>query len=145
MIEVSEKRWPIFNDEIPPRMGIIDDIEKFDATFFGVPNKQANEMDAQGRMLVEAAYEAILDAGVSPTSIRGTKTGVFIGACFGDSEAKFFYDKQVSEFGLGLTGCGFLSFLMEKVILLQNSFNLAKAALFMLTKLHKIPLFSQQM
>lgn len=33
-------------------------------------------------MLLEHAYEAILDAGINPKSLRGSRTGVFIGACF---------------------------------------------------------------
>lgn len=103
MVGVSDKRWPIFNSEIPTRMGVIDGIEKFDATFFGVPYKQSNTMDPQCRLLIETAYEAILDAGVCPKSIRGSKTGVYIGACFGESDKVFFYD-QVTESGLGITG-----------------------------------------
>lgn len=83
MVTVTDKRWPNYHAEIPRRMGVLDDIDKFDATFFGVPYKQTNSMDPQCRLLIETAYEAILDAGISPKAIRGTKTGVFIGACFG--------------------------------------------------------------
>ena len=38
-------------------------IDKFDASFFGVHNKQAQSMDPQCRMLLEKTYEAIVDAG----------------------------------------------------------------------------------
>lgn len=111
MVGVTEKRWPIFNSEIPTRMGVIDGIEKFDATFFGVPYKQTNAMDPQGRLLIETAYEAILDAGVCPKSIRGSKTGVFIGACFGESEKVFFYD-EITASGFGITGLATFSNLL---------------------------------
>lgn len=40
MIGDTEKRWPNYHPEIPCRMGMIDNHEKFDATFFGVPYKQ---------------------------------------------------------------------------------------------------------
>lgn len=106
MVTVTEKRWKHFHDEIPSRMGVLDDLEKFDATFFGVPYKQSNAMDPQCRMLIETAYEAILDAGICPKSIRGSRTGVFIGACFGESEKAFFYDiNLITNHGLGITGC----------------------------------------
>lgn len=92
MVEESEVRWPKYHAEIPARMGLIKHIEKFDATFFGVPFKQTNTMDPQCRLLIETAYEAILDAGVCPKTVRGSKTGCFMGACFGESEKTFFYE-----------------------------------------------------
>lgn len=103
MVDEKEKRWPNYHSEIPARMGTIDDLEKFDATFFGVPYKQTNTMDPQCRLLIETAYEAILDAGICPKSLRGSKTGVYIGACFVETEKTFFYD-QVTSSGLGITG-----------------------------------------
>lgn len=79
MVHETEERWPKYHPEIPGRMGLIKDIEKFDATFFGVPSPQVNTMDPQCRVLIETAYEAIIDAGICPKSIRGSKTGVFMG------------------------------------------------------------------
>lgn len=103
MVDDAETRWRHFNVEIPKRMGKIHGLEKFDATFFGVHFKQAHTMDPQGRILIETAYEAILDAGVNPKSLRGSRTGVFIGACFSESEKTWFYEK-ISSGGFGITG-----------------------------------------
>lgn len=104
-VDASGNRWPNFHPEIPFRMGTIEDIEKFDATFFGVAAKQANTMDPQSRLLIETAYEAIVDAGICPKSLRGSRTGVYIGACFSESERLFFYDRS-TQGGLGITGYG---------------------------------------
>ncbi|XP_070505893.1 fatty acid synthase-like isoform X1 [Chironomus tepperi] len=41
------------------------------------------------RMLLEHAYESILDAGISPQSLVGSKTGVFIGCSISDSKDAF--------------------------------------------------------
>lgn len=103
MVDDEEKRWRHFNVEIPKRMGKIDDLEKFDATFFGVHFKQAHTMDPQCRLLIECAYEAVMDAGVNPKSLRGSRTGVFVGACFSESEKTWFYEK-ISSGGFGITG-----------------------------------------
>ena len=49
--------------EIPARTGKLYNIEKFDASFFGIHYRQAHSMDPQSRMLLERTYEAIVDAG----------------------------------------------------------------------------------
>ena len=104
MVDDDERRWRHFNPEIPKRCGKIFELEKFDATFFGVNFKQAHSLDPQTRILMETAYEAIIDAGINPVSLRGTRTGVYIGACSSESEKTWFYDK-VSPGGFGITGC----------------------------------------
>lgn len=56
-------------------------------------------MDPLGRMLLEHAYEAIIDAGVNPRELRGTNTGVFIGTCYSESECVWYYEtRQVRAF-----------------------------------------------
>lgn len=49
---------------LPTRSGKLKDLTRFDNTFFGVHNKQANRTDPQLRMLLEVTYEAIVDAGM---------------------------------------------------------------------------------
>jgi fatty acid synthase, animal type len=103
MVDDDERRWRHTNAEIPKRMGKVSNLEKFDATFFGVHFKQAHTMDPQCRMLLEHAYEAVVDAGINPKTLRGSRTGVFMGACFAESEKTWFYEK-VSTGGFGITG-----------------------------------------
>ncbi|RWS25490.1 hypothetical protein B4U80_00812 [Leptotrombidium deliense] len=50
--------------DLPKRTGTIKNIELFDAEFFGISNEDANYMDPQIRLLHEATWEAIFDAGV---------------------------------------------------------------------------------
>lgn len=79
--------------EIPQATGKVNNIERFDADFFDYDFKQAHTMDPQGRMLLEHAYEAIVDAGVNPAQLRGANTGVFVGACCAESEIVWIYQK----------------------------------------------------
>lgn len=103
MVDDDERRWRHTIPEIPKRLGKVHRLEKFDAFFFSVHHRQANTMDPQCRMLLEHSYEAILDAGVNPKNLRESRTGVFMGCCFAESEETMFYGKMIKD-GLGLTG-----------------------------------------
>ncbi|XP_023313670.1 fatty acid synthase-like [Trichogramma pretiosum] len=104
LVTDDDRRWKLDHPEIPQNTGKINNVSKFDALFFGVHFKQAHTMDPMCRMLLEHAYEAIVDAGINPKQLRGSRTGVFIGACFSESEKTWFYEKlQVN--GFGITGC----------------------------------------
>lgn len=101
MITDKEARWShSFRQEIPKRKGVIKNLEKFDASFFGIHSKQVNAMDPQGRKIIECAYEAILDAGIHPHSLRDTKTGVYVAVSFSESEHNLFQLDDISGFNM---------------------------------------------
>lgn len=57
---------------LPKRNGKLKDISHFDAAFFGVHPKQANTMDPQLRLMLEIAYEAIVDGGEEFSNTGGS-------------------------------------------------------------------------
>ncbi|KAF2877545.1 beta-ketoacyl synthase, partial [Massariosphaeria phaeospora] len=58
---------------------IHEDINGFENSFFGINNLEASPLDPQQRKLLEVAFESIEDAGTTLETIRGSKTGVFVG------------------------------------------------------------------
>ncbi|MCK9930629.1 SDR family NAD(P)-dependent oxidoreductase [Frankia sp. Mgl5] len=59
--------------------GFLTDVTGFDAGLFGISPREAQAMDPQQRLLLETSWEVLERAGLDPTSLAGTPTGVYVG------------------------------------------------------------------
>ncbi|MGN7825038.1 SDR family NAD(P)-dependent oxidoreductase, partial [Chitinophaga sp. 22536] len=84
-------RWPSGTDPENTHRGLgrggyLPDIEKFDATFFRISPREAELMDPQQRLLLELTWELLEKAGYKAGNLKGSRTGVYIGASGSDYE-----------------------------------------------------------
>ena len=54
-------------------------VRSFDAKFFNISRREADEIDPQHRYLLELSWEALEHAGILPSELQGTNMGVFVG------------------------------------------------------------------
>jgi len=76
------------------RGGFIDHVADFDAGFFGISPRESVAMDPRQRLVLELSWEALEDSCVPPERLRGSSTGVFLGASSDD------YASLVNRYGL---------------------------------------------
>ncbi|WP_454199282.1 thioester reductase domain-containing protein [Nocardia sp. Marseille-Q1738] len=104
IVEVPPQRWDhseyLSDDPDEPGTtyarwgGFLDDVDKFDARFFGITPKDAEEMDPQQRLFLETSWAALEDAGYTPDRVRASAAsrglldaGVFAGVGYAEYQA----------------------------------------------------------
>ncbi|KAA6414256.1 MAG: 6-methylsalicylic acid synthase [Lasallia pustulata] len=86
----------------------LDKLEDFDAAFFGISPKEAEQMDPQQRLSLEVTWEALENAGIAPQSLSGSDTAVFMGVNSDDYSKLLLEDLPGVEawMGIGTAYCG---------------------------------------
>lgn len=84
--------------------GFMQDIDKFDYAFFNLSPKEASLMDPNQRLFLQAAWEAIEDAGYGGKRIQGSKTGVYLGYADWPVYGQYITKNQPSQIPMASTG-----------------------------------------
>ena len=87
--DIPPDRWDVdaYFDPDPEATGkivtrrgyFLKDVSRFDPEFFGISPREAVSLDPQHRLLLEVGWEALEDAGQSPTALEESQTGLFVG------------------------------------------------------------------
>lgn len=116
--EIPAERWEPYLHRDPRNAAVLqattpwgtflDDLEGFDADFFGVSPREADLMDPQQRLAVEVSWEALEHAGIAPRSLAGTDTAVLMGVNSDDYGKLLMEDLDGIEAwtGIGTSLCG---------------------------------------
>ncbi|WP_009906771.1 type I polyketide synthase, partial [Burkholderia thailandensis] len=92
--EIPAERWN-HGDFFDPQKGVagktyskwggfIEGVDEFDAAFFNIAPRDAERMDPQERLFLQASYQAIEDAGYARTSLGAGRVGVFAGVMYSE-------------------------------------------------------------
>lgn len=117
--EIPADRWPVStyfdaDTEQPGKMYVqragflTGDVYRFDAGFFGLTPKEVLAMDPQQRLLLEVSWQAMENAGLDVTALRGSQTGVFIGVSSFDYATAHIHSGQFDKIdAYSVTGISF--------------------------------------
>lgn len=110
--QVPPQRWDVAthydpDSQIPNKTyskwgGFLKDIDQFDAPFFKISRREAQQIDPQQRFFLEESWRALEHAGYINTNVENNRWGVFVGADAGD------YHLTLQQAGIPLEAPAFM-------------------------------------
>jgi acyl transferase domain-containing protein/enoyl-CoA hydratase/carnithine racemase/acyl carrier protein len=94
IVRVAEQRWDVnayyqagaavAGKSNSQWLGTLEEYDRFDPLFFNISPSEAQSMDPQQRLFLQACWHSIEDAGYDARGLSGSKCGVFAGCAYGD-------------------------------------------------------------
>lgn len=104
---VPSDRWDArkWHGEGPDAVGLstaagasfLESVDTFDSGYFGIPPREADQMDPQQRMFLEVAVQAMEDAGLRFEDLRRSRTGVFVASYHNDYAQMLYRDPAAMD------------------------------------------------
>lgn len=147
--EIPTMRWEPYHSRNPKNADVLrrttskgyflEHVEDFDASFFGVSPREAEQMDPQQRMALELAWEALEDAGIAADSLSGSDTAVYMGVNSDDYGKLILEDLENvgAHMGVGTAYCGIPSRISYNLNLMGPSIALDAACASSLVAVHQ--------
>ncbi len=105
--DMPASRWDVdayYDPEmsVPGKMYVrqgsfLDEIDQFDPRFFGMSPREAASLDPQQRLLLEVSWEALEHAGIAPSQLKGSQTGIFVGQYWDDYSMQRIYSNALAQ------------------------------------------------
>lgn len=130
IVDIPESRWD--TDELirknPSlkgkknlfRAGLLDNIDQFDASFFGISPEEASSLDPRQQLLLQTCWHTLENAKVDPDQLRNSKTGVFVGISLPDNLQESTANNDFEDLGtyeatgiIPSTAAGRISYLLD--------------------------------
>ena len=86
--ETPRDRWAA-DGTSARRAAFLEQVDGFDAGFFGMAPREVAAVDPQQRLVLEVALETLENAGIAAGRLQGTKAGVFVGIAGNDFSHRF--------------------------------------------------------
>ncbi|XP_052697287.1 phenolphthiocerol/phthiocerol polyketide synthase subunit C-like [Crassostrea angulata] len=86
------------------KAGLLQRYDEWDNRFFGISDREAEQVDPQHHFVLETVHMALEDAGIPKEKIAGTDTGVYIGAMSHDWDSNLRTARQKTT-NTTVTGC----------------------------------------
>ncbi|KAG8330854.1 hypothetical protein J6590_054144 [Homalodisca vitripennis] len=104
LVTVDDRRWSPGVYDTPKYSGKVLEEYKFDAAFYGIHRRLCVSAEPMTKLTLERCFEAMVDAGVNPFTLRGCNIAVISASINSESEILMLTHDGLIRDGFGIQG-----------------------------------------